>query len=183
MAAMTQHASTDTSAEPTVQTFDLIVIGGGRAGALAMAAANAGQRVALIERDKLGGTCPNRGCIPSKMLIGFAETGWHVQHAAQHFIDAEFNGANLDEIFDSVNTSVAAVDPGTEKRVEASGAHLFRGEARFVDTKTLQVNGLQLTADKIVIGTGSSPSLRAMKTCRSGPATTCSRWAARHPRA
>jgi len=55
------------------ETFDLLIIGGGRASALAIASAQAGKKVVLIERDKLGGACPNKGCVPSKLLIGFAE--------------------------------------------------------------------------------------------------------------
>ena len=55
------------------EQYDLIILGGGRASTLAIAAAKAGKKVALVERDKLGGACPNRGCVPSKLLIGFAE--------------------------------------------------------------------------------------------------------------
>ncbi|MGY8694277.1 MAG: FAD-dependent oxidoreductase, partial [Verrucomicrobiia bacterium] len=55
-----------------IEIYDLIVVGGGRASNLAIAAANSGLKTALIERDKLGGACPNRGCVPSKLLIGFA---------------------------------------------------------------------------------------------------------------
>jgi dihydrolipoamide dehydrogenase len=65
--------------------FDLIVLGGGRASALAIVAAKAGQKVALIEKDKLGGACLNWGCVPSKLLIGFAEAARNVRHADRHF--------------------------------------------------------------------------------------------------
>ena len=54
-----------------LETYDLIVIGGGRAANLAIPAAKAGMKTLLIERDLLGGACPNRGCVPSKLLIGF----------------------------------------------------------------------------------------------------------------
>ncbi len=64
-----------------MKKYDLIVIGGGRASNLAFAAGQAGQRVALIEKDRLGGTCPNRGCVPSKLLVGFAEAARHVREA------------------------------------------------------------------------------------------------------
>lgn len=62
-----------------METFDLIVLGGGRAATLAVAAAKAGWKTALIERDRLGGACPNRGCVPSKLLIGFSEVARHVR--------------------------------------------------------------------------------------------------------
>ena len=52
-----------------MKEFDLIIIGGGRASNLALKAANKNKKVALIEKSKLGGTCPNRGCVPSKLLI------------------------------------------------------------------------------------------------------------------
>jgi mycothione reductase len=70
------------------ETFDLIVVGGGRASGLAIAAAQSGLKTALVERDKLGGACPNRGCVPSKLLIGFAEAANRVREADRHFIDA-----------------------------------------------------------------------------------------------
>ena len=70
------------------ESFDLIVVGGGRASGLAIAAGKAGLKTALIERDRLGGACPNRGCVPSKLLIGFAEAANHVREAGRHFIDA-----------------------------------------------------------------------------------------------
>ena len=63
------------------ETFDLIVVGGGRASGLAIAAAQSGLKTVLVERDKLGGACPNRGCVPSKLLIGFAEAANRVREA------------------------------------------------------------------------------------------------------
>jgi dihydrolipoamide dehydrogenase len=140
------------------EIFDLIVLGGGRASALAIAAAKAGLKTALIERDLLGGVCPNRGCVPSKLLIGFAEAARHVRHAARHFLDAEFRGADLQRIFDSVNRYVAAVDPRYQGRVEDAGVSLIRGEGRFTGMKTLSVEGRELTAGKIVVATGSRPA-------------------------
>jgi len=139
------------------EIFDLIVLGGGRASALAIAAAKADVKTALIERDLLGGVCPNRGCVPSKLLIGFAEAARHVRHADRHFLDAEFRGADLQRIFDSVNRYVAAVDPRYQGRVEDAGVSLIRGEGRFTGMKTLSVEGRELTAGKIVVATGSRP--------------------------
>ncbi len=140
-----------------IETFDLIVLGGGRASALAIAAAKAGLKTALIERDLLGGACPNRGCVPSKLLIGFAEAARHVRHADRHFLDAEFRGADLQRIFDSVNSYVAAVDPRYQDRVENAGVTLIRSEGRFIGLKALAAAGRELTAEKIVVATGSRP--------------------------
>ena len=140
------------------EQFDLIVLGGGRASALAIAAAQAGQKVALIERDKLGGACPNRGCVPSKLLIGFAEATRQVRHADRHFTKATYHGTDAQAVFDSVNEWISGVDSRYEGRVEASGATLIRGEGRFVGPKTIEANGRTLTAEKIVVATGSYPT-------------------------
>jgi len=142
----------------TSESFDLIVIGGGRASGLAIAAAKAGWKTAIIERAKLGGACPNNGCVPSKLLIGFAEVARHVRHADRHFIHASYDGADMEKIFGSVNDYVGGVDGRYEGRIEASGATLIRGEARFTGEKTVTVGERTLKAGKIVIATGSRPN-------------------------
>jgi len=139
------------------ETFDLIVLGGGRASGLAIAAASAGWKTALIERDKLGGVCPNRGCVPSKLLIGFSEASRHVRHAGRHFIDAEWRGADLERIFASVNDYVGGVDGRYQDRIESAGATLIRGEGRFSGPRIITVGDRELTAEKIVVATGSRP--------------------------
>lgn len=141
------------------EKFDLIVLGGGRASGLAVAAAKAGWKTALIERDKLGGACPNRGCVPSKLLIGFSEASRHVRHADRHFIDAEWHGADLGKMFESVNDYVGGVDGRYEDRIEDAGVTLIRGEGRFSGPKALVVGDRELTAEKIVVATGSRPTV------------------------
>jgi mycothione reductase len=141
-----------------IETYDLIVLGGGRAANLAIAAAKDGWKVALIERDRLGGTCPNRGCVPSKLLVGFADAARHVREAGRHLIDAEYRGVDLKEIFLSVNGYIAGVDGRYRDRVAEAGVTLIRGEGRFAGHKRVEVAGRTLTADKIVIGTGSRPN-------------------------
>ena len=141
-----------------VEQYDLIILGGGRASTLATAAAKEGKKVALIEKNRLGGACPNNGCVPSKLLIGFAEAARHVRHADRHFIDAELRGIDSKRIFENVNEWVAGVDGRYEERVKESGATLIRGEGRFVGPKTIEVAGRTLSAENIVIATGSHPT-------------------------
>lgn len=141
-----------------IETYDLIVLGGGRASNLAIAAAKDGWKVALVERDRLGGTCPNRGCVPSKLLIGFSDVARQVREAGRHFIDAGYRGADLRKIFDSVNGYVSGVDGRYQDRVSDGGVTLIRGEGRFVGHKQIEAAGRTLTAGKIVIATGSRPS-------------------------
>jgi len=140
------------------ETFDIIIIGGGRASVLAIAAAKAGKKVALIERDKLGGACPNRGCVPSKLLIGFAETARNVRHAKDHFTDATYNGTDTQAVFNSVNSYISGVDGRYQERVENAGVTLIRAEGKFIEHKTIEAGGRTLSADHIIIGTGSYPT-------------------------
>lgn len=138
--------------------FDLIVLGGGRAANLAIAASNAGWKTALIERDRLGGTCPNRGCVPSKLLVGFADAARHVREADRHFVSTGSPAPDLGKIFASVNSYIEGVDERYEGRVEDAGVTLIRGEGRFTGHKQIEAAGRTLTAEKIVIATGSRPA-------------------------
>ena len=89
--------------ESGIEKYDLIVLGGGRASNFAVAIASTGKTVALIEKDKLGGSCPNRGCVPSKLLIGFAEVARKVQEASEHFITAETKHIDVDRMIRDTN--------------------------------------------------------------------------------
>lgn len=137
--------------------FDLIILGGGRAANLALAAAKNGWKTALIEEDRLGGTCPNRGCVPSKLLIGFGEAARHVREAGRHFVKAQFGGIDLDRVFASTNDYVDGVDGRYEKRLLEAGVTLLRGRGHFTGPKQLRVNDLDLQGEKIVVATGSRP--------------------------
>ena len=137
-----------------MKTYDLIVIGAGRASTLAIEAGNAGQKVALIEREALGGTCPNRGCVPSKLLIGYAAAAQQVKDAQRHHIDASFNSVNLAKISEDLREWRAGVDPRYVSRLPDT-VDLIRGHACFLENKVIEVNEEKYTADKIVIATGS----------------------------
>ena len=140
-----------------MKTYDLIVIGGGRASGLAVAAAKAGKKVALIERDRLGGACPNRGCVPSKLLIGYAETARRIREADRHFIKASLDEIDIEKIFRETNSFSEGVDSRYENRLP-EGATLYRGVGKFLDNHVVEVNDEQLTATQIVIATGAKPS-------------------------
>jgi dihydrolipoamide dehydrogenase len=138
-----------------MKKFDLIVLGGGRASGLAIAAAKEGKSVALIERDRLGGTCPNTGCVPSKLLIGYAETARRVREADRHFIQASIQSIDVERIFREVGDWVQGVDPRYEVRLD--GVSLYRGHGRFVSNKVVEVNGEQLEGETIVVAVGAKP--------------------------
>ncbi|NOR54863.1 MAG: SidA/IucD/PvdA family monooxygenase, partial [Sulfurovum sp.] len=139
-----------------MRTFDIIVIGAGRASNLARNAGKAGKKVAIIEKSKFGGTCPNRGCVPSKLLIGYAEVARSIEDASRHFIDATINKIDVQKIFDETNAHIKKVDPAYRGAFNEN-VETFTGEAYFVSNYVVEVNGEQFTAPKIVIATGTRP--------------------------
>ncbi len=139
-----------------MQSFDIIVIGAGRASNLARNLGKAGKKVAIIEKSAFGGTCPNRGCVPSKLLIGYAEVARSIKDASRHFIDATINAIDLQKIFEETNAYIASIDPAYLSRFDEN-VTIFRGEASFVSNYVVEVKGQRLTAPKIVIATGTRP--------------------------
>ncbi len=141
-----------------MQEFDVIVIGAGSGLDVASGYANQGKNVAVVEPGPLGGTCLNRGCIPSKMLIHHADIVEDVENSEKFHIDAEVENIEFEEIIEEVNEEVAGDAENIRKGVEASDNHtLFREEARFVDEKVLEVGEEEITADTIVVAAGSRP--------------------------
>lgn len=139
------------------EEFDLIVIGGGNAYRVAhKTARETDQRVALVERAEVGGTCPNRGCIPSKRLYVHARAANQVRRAGRFHVDATIRSIDADAILRDVKAYADAVDPGMTERLD-DGVSLVRGHARFVGERELEVGDRRLVADRIVIATGVRP--------------------------
>lgn len=136
--------------------YDIIVIGAGRGSNLARNAGKAGKKVAIIEKDKFGGTCPNKGCVPSKLLVGYAEVARSIQEASRHFIDATINYIDVAKIFEETNAHIEKVDPSYRAKFNEN-VTTYTGIASFVSNYVVEVNGKQLTAPKIVIATGTRP--------------------------
>jgi dihydrolipoamide dehydrogenase len=136
--------------------YDIIVIGAGRASNLARNLAKAGRKVAIIEKSSFGGTCPNRGCVPSKLLIGYAEVARSIQDAKKHFIDANITHIDIEKIFEDTNAYIKSIDPAYISRFNEN-VTIYRGEAHFISNYVVEVNGKSLSAPKIVIATGTRP--------------------------
>lgn len=141
--------------------FDIAILGGGPGGyPAAIRAAQLGKSVALIEAKELGGTCLNRGCIPSKALIAGAEFLGHLKEADAfgiHIPNIEFNFKRLAQHKDN---TVLKMRSGLERLISANKISLFRGFGKFVSPREIKVIGqdsLSLIADKIIIATGSEP--------------------------
>lgn len=136
--------------------YDLIVIGAGRAANLAVKAAKLGKKVAVIEKSKLGGTCPNRGCVPSKLLIGYAHVARAIKESNRHFIDSNINSIDVNKIFEETNNYISKIDPRYESRFNEN-VTVYRGQASFLSDKVVEVDDQHLTATNILIATGTRP--------------------------
>jgi mycothione reductase len=142
-----------------VPHFSLVVIGSG-SGNLVVPD-DPGQRgpVALIESGAFGGTCINRGCIPSKILIHTADVASQVRHAPEFGIEAKITGVDWPAIRDrTFGRTDSAAAAGRRGRAESDAVTLIEGRARFTGPHELAVDdGTRITADRIVLATGARP--------------------------
>lgn len=145
-----------------MKTYDLIVIGGGRASNLAAKAAKDGKKVALIEKSKLGGTCANRGCVPSKLLVGYAEVIRAIKESKRHYVKSRIDNIDIQRIFKENNEYISGVDESFKSMLNEN-VELFRGVGSFVSDKVVEVNHEKLTAEKIIIATGARPKKAPFK--------------------
>ena len=142
--------------------YDLIVIGAGGAGSnAATTAASMGKRIALIERDKLGGTCLNYGCDPTKTLLHTAHMLYHARHAAALGLRIPHADADWRAVQAHVRQVQKTIRGGTPEQaragITAQGIDLFMGEATFTSPHEIRVNGETLRGERFVIATGTVP--------------------------
>lgn len=140
------------------EKFDLIVIGGGTAGLVsASLAAQLGGRVALVERNLLGGDCLNFGCVPSKALLRAARLAAEARGAATLGIRAgAAAGADFGAVMERMRRLRARIsEHDSARRLQGLGVDVFLGEARFTGASAVDVDGRTLQFRKCVIATGS----------------------------
>ncbi|MEM2124767.1 MAG: dihydrolipoyl dehydrogenase [Candidatus Methanosuratincola sp.] len=143
-----------------MRKFDLIVIGSGSGLDVAVAAANRGLRVAILEKGPLGGTCLNRGCIPSKMLIHSADLIEEIKGADRFGIKVKGYEVDYPAIVDRVTSDVDSESRSIEEALRGSeNPVLFKGLGKFIGLKLIEVNGEEITAEKILIAAGSRPKI------------------------
>lgn len=140
---------------------DLIIIGAGPGGyEMAARAAARGLAVTLIERDALGGTCLNRGCIPTKALCRNAEVLTTIKNAAEFGVAVDGIKANFELAASRKNAIVSSLREGVAAMLKAQGVNVVAGEARFTGNgNEVEVEGKKLTAKNVVIATGSKPAV------------------------
>lgn len=144
-----------------MKKYDVIVIGSGGGAKITSPAARLGLNVACIEKDALGGTCLNRGCIPSKMLIHPADVADELKTAAKFDLSINPNfGVNfknlITRISNTVDTDASKIVAGYNKNPRITYYH---GTAKFLSNKVVHVSGEEITADKIFIAVGARPQI------------------------
>ncbi|MCG5059960.1 MAG: mercuric reductase [Limnoraphis sp. WC205] len=144
--------------------YDLVIIGGGSGGlVVASAAAQLKAKVALVERDRLGGDCLWFGCVPSKSLIHASRVAYEVKNAARFGVHTEHPKIDFSKAADHVQTVIKTIEPhDSPERFRGLGVDVIFGEGKFSDRQTFEVNGRQLKARAFVISTGSRPAIPAI---------------------
>lgn len=144
--------------------YNLVVIGGGPAGYVgAIRASKLGMKVALVEKTALGGTCLNRGCIPTKALLHSAE----IYHSAKSYdsLGVKVTGVEYDEtaVYGRKDSVVATLRDGIRALIKAGKIDFYEGFATFENNHTIRVGDEILEGDNILIATGSSPATIPIK--------------------
>ncbi len=139
--------------------FDVVFVGSG-SGNMVLDERFEGMKVALVEKDVFGGTCLNRGCIPSKMFVMAADAALGFDAAARLGVYGTLDHVDWKEIRDRV---FERIDPiaagGREYRLGQDHLTVFEGHGRFTAHKQMEVNGVQITADRWLLGAGARPAL------------------------
>ena len=139
-----------------MSNFDLVILGGGSGGyAAALRGAQLGLSVALIEADKLGGTCLHRGCIPTKALLHAGEIADGARDASHFGINATFNSIDMAGVNSYKDGVITKLHKGLQGLVKSRNITFIEGHGKLVAKDTVEVNGTKYTGKNIVLATGS----------------------------
>ncbi len=135
---------------------DLVILGGGSGGyAAALRAAELGKSVVLIEKDKVGGTCLHRGCIPTKALLHAGEIADQARESANFGVNATFEGIDMAGVHKYKDGVVGKNWKGLQGLIKSRGIETVEGEGRLVAPKTVQVGEDTYTGTDVILATGS----------------------------
>ena len=137
--------------------FDLVIVGAGSGNSL-LTPELEDRRVAIVERGDFGGTCLNRGCIPSKMLVHVADVAEAARRSDRLGVTAHVTGVRWSEVAERV---FGRIDPiaaaGEDYRRGLENVAVHKGQARFSGPRRLEVNGAEITGDAVVLAAGARP--------------------------
>jgi dihydrolipoamide dehydrogenase len=139
-----------------VSQFDLVILGGGSGGyAAALRGAQLGLKVALIESDKVGGTCLHRGCIPTKALLHSAEIADGAREGSKFGVKSTLNGMDMDGVNAYKDGVINKLYKGLSGLVKSRGIVFVEGHGKLVSKDTVEVAGVKYSGKNIVLATGS----------------------------
>src|SRR3989338_7718677 len=143
-----------------MQNFDLIVIGAGSGLNVSSAAANMGMKVAVVEKGPMGGTCLNRGCIPSKIIIHSADVAETIRKSKLFGINSKISSIDFKKITLRASNLVDKESREIEEAIiEDKNTTLFKTEAKFIGDRTLKVGKETIKGKRVVIAAGTRPSV------------------------
>jgi dihydrolipoamide dehydrogenase len=138
------------------EAFDVVILGGGSGGyAAALRAAELGKSVVLIEKDKVGGTCLHRGCIPTKALLHAGEIADAAKESGQFGVNATFEGIDMAGVHKYKDGVVSKNHKGLQGLITSRGIRIVEGEGRLVAAKTVAVGDQTYTGTNVILATGS----------------------------
>ena len=139
-----------------MSVFDLVILGGGSGGyACALRSAQLGLSVALIEADKLGGTCLHRGCIPTKALLHSGEIADGARDASHFGVNAQFLSMDMPAVNSYKDGVITKLHKGLQGLVKSRNITYIEGHGKLVAKDTIEVNGEKITGKNIILATGS----------------------------
>ncbi|MBI2166947.1 MAG: dihydrolipoyl dehydrogenase [Candidatus Omnitrophica bacterium] len=142
-----------------MEKFDLVIVGGGVAGLVtASGSAQFGAKVALVEKESLGGDCLHWGCVPTKTLVHSAKVASLVRRSEEFGIETSGAQVNFEKVTSRMRSVQERIGRNDDpERFRKMGVEVIFGEGHFLDPRTFEVNGRQLRAKKFLIATGSRP--------------------------
>ncbi|MDX8444672.1 dihydrolipoyl dehydrogenase family protein [Mesorhizobium captivum] len=141
-----------------MEKYDVVILGGGNAGmGVTVATRAAGLSVALVEARDLGGTCPNRGCTPKKVLVAAAHALHELERADRHAIKVGTPRLDWRALIEREKEIIRDIPSRLSGLMVRRGVDVIHGEAAFIGSNAIRVDGRELEARNIVIATGSKP--------------------------
>jgi dihydrolipoamide dehydrogenase len=138
--------------------YDIVILGGGSGGyACALRAAEFGKRVALIEKDKVGGTCLHRGCIPTKALLHAAEVADSSRESEKFGVKTSFEGIEMPAVLSYQQGVVERLWKGLQSTLAGRKVDVIYGDGRLASPTSVAVGGDVYTGDHVVLASGSVP--------------------------
>jgi len=138
--------------------FDLVILGAGSGGyAAALRGAQLGLSVALIEKEKVGGTCLHKGCIPTKALLHAGEIADNTKHAAEFGVKAQFISMDMLAVNAYKDGVISKLHKGLQGLVKSRNINFVEGHGKLVGKNQVEVNGTVYTGKNIILATGSYP--------------------------